>query len=90
MPGVLEVEGKVNRERMERGLKEVMKREEWVGRAFEEEGGGDGVEWMHEEVGFRLESRVVGGGREEEGGGGFMKGFDVREGGVLGGEMVKV
>ncbi|MFP7695660.1 condensation domain-containing protein, partial [Bacillus subtilis] len=73
MPAVLELEGKLNPERMDRAFKELMKRHESLRTAFEQDAGGDPVQRIHDEVPFTLQTTVLGERTEQEAAAAFIK-----------------
>ncbi|POO76511.1 hypothetical protein C1T30_42770, partial [Bacillus sp. MBGLi97] len=56
MPAVLELEGKLDPERLDRAFKELIKRHESLRTSFEQDGGGEPVQRIHDEVPFTLQT----------------------------------
>ncbi|WP_019712400.1 plipastatin non-ribosomal peptide synthetase PpsC [Bacillus subtilis] len=90
MPAVLELEGKLNPERMERAFKELIKRHESLRTAFEQDAGGDPVQRIHDEVPFTLQTTVLGARTEEEAAAAFIKPFDLSQAPLFRAQIVKV
>ncbi|WP_332276277.1 plipastatin non-ribosomal peptide synthetase PpsC [Bacillus subtilis] len=90
MPAVLELEGKLNPERMDRAFKELIKRHESLRTAFEQDAGGDPVQRIHDEVPFTLQTTVLGERTEEEAAAAFIKPFDLSQAPLFRAQIVKV
>ncbi|WP_339204684.1 plipastatin non-ribosomal peptide synthetase PpsC [Bacillus sp. EU52] len=90
MPAVLELEGKLNPERMGRAFKELIKRHESLRTAFEQDAGGDPVQRIHDEVPFTLQTTVLGARTEEEAAAAFIKPFDLSQAPLFRAQIVKV
>ncbi|MDR4280823.1 amino acid adenylation domain-containing protein [Bacillus subtilis KCTC 1028 = ATCC 6051a] len=90
MPAVLELEGKLNPERMERAFKELIKRHESLRTSFEQDAGGDPVQRIHDEVPFTLQTTVLGARTEQEAAAAFIKPFDLSQAPLFRAQIVKV
>ncbi|BCV70844.1 plipastatin non-ribosomal peptide synthetase PpsC [Bacillus subtilis] len=90
MPAVLELEGKLNLERMDRAFKELIKRHESLRTAFEQDAGGDPVQRIHDEVPFTLQTTVLGERTEQEAAAAFIKPFDLSQAPLFRAQIVKV
>ncbi|MEK4558803.1 plipastatin non-ribosomal peptide synthetase PpsC [Bacillus sp. FSL K6-0036] len=90
MPAVLELEGKLNPERMDRAFKELIKRHESLRTAFEQDEGGDPVQRIHDEVPFTLQTTVLGERTEQETAAAFIKPFDLSQAPLFRAQIVKV
>ncbi|QHJ94680.1 Plipastatin synthase subunit C [Bacillus subtilis] len=90
MPAVLELEGKLNPERMDRAFKELIKRHESLRTAFEQDAGGDPVQRIHDEVSFTLQTTVLGDQTEQESAAAFIKPFDLSQAPLFRAQIVKV
>ncbi len=90
MPAVLELEGKLNPERMDRAFKELIKRHESLRTAFEQDAGGDPVQRIHDEVPFTLQTTVLGARTEQEAAAAFIKPFDLSQAPLFRAQIVKV
>ncbi|WP_339232005.1 plipastatin non-ribosomal peptide synthetase PpsC [Bacillus sp. FSL M8-0071] len=90
MPAVLELEGKLNLERMDRAFKELIKRHESLRTFFEQDAGGDPVQRIHDEVPFTLQTTVLGARTEEEAAAAFIKPFDLSQAPLFRAQIVKV
>ncbi|MFK3894338.1 plipastatin non-ribosomal peptide synthetase PpsC [Bacillus subtilis] len=90
MPAVLELEGKLNPERMDRAFKELIKRHESLRTFFEQDAGGDPVQRIHDEVPFTLQTTVLGARTEEEAAAAFIKPFDLSQAPLFRAQIVKV
>ncbi|MGG5776138.1 plipastatin non-ribosomal peptide synthetase PpsC [Bacillus subtilis] len=90
MPAVLELEGKLNPERMDRAFKELIKRHESLRTSFEQDAGGDPVQRIHDEVPFTLQTTVLGARTEEEAAAAFIKPFDLSQAPLFRAQIVKV
>ncbi|MDR4182554.1 plipastatin non-ribosomal peptide synthetase PpsC [Bacillus subtilis] len=90
MPAVLELEGKLNPERMDRAFKELIKRHESLRTAFEQDAGGDPVQRIHDEVPFTLQTTVLGERTEQEAAAAFIKPFDLSQAPLFRAQIVKV
>ncbi|WHY11349.1 plipastatin non-ribosomal peptide synthetase PpsC [Bacillus subtilis] len=90
MPAVLELEGKLNLERMDRAFKELIKRHESLRTSFEQDAGGDPVQRIHDEVPFTLQTTVLGARTEEEAAAAFIKPFDLSQAPLFRAQIVKV
>ncbi|QVR65982.1 non-ribosomal plipastatin synthetase PpsC [Bacillus subtilis subsp. subtilis] len=89
MPAVLELEGKLNLERMDRAFKELIKRHESLRTAFEQDAGGDPVQRIHDEVPFTLQTTVLGARTEQEAAASFIKPFDLSQAPLFRAQIVK-
>ncbi|MDI6563111.1 MULTISPECIES: plipastatin non-ribosomal peptide synthetase PpsC [Bacillus] len=90
MPAVLELEGKLNPERMDRAFQELIKRHESLRTSFEQDEGGDPVQRIHDEVPFTLQTTVLGARTEEEAAAAFIKPFDLSQAPLFRAQIVKV
>ncbi|MED4613161.1 plipastatin non-ribosomal peptide synthetase PpsC [Bacillus subtilis] len=90
MPAVLELEGKLNLERMDRAFKELIKRHESLRTSFEQDAGGDPVQRIHDEVPFTLQTTVLGARTEQEAAAAFIKPFDLSQAPLFRAQIVKV
>ncbi|MGC2879284.1 plipastatin non-ribosomal peptide synthetase PpsC [Bacillus subtilis] len=90
MPAVLELEGKLNPERMDRAFKELIKRHESLRTSFEQDAGGDPVQRIHDEVPFTLQTTVLGERTEQEAAAAFIKPFDLSQAPLFRAQIVKV
>ncbi|MEN2438711.1 plipastatin non-ribosomal peptide synthetase PpsC [Bacillus sp. JR_21] len=90
MPAVLELEGKLNLERMDRAFKELIKRHESLRTAFEQDAGGDPVQRIHDEVPFTLQPTALGERTEQEAAAAFIKPFDLSQAPLFRAQIVKV
>ena len=90
MPAVLELEGKLNPERMGRAFKELIKRHESLRTSFEQDAGGDPVQRIHDEVPFTLQTTVLGARTEQEAAAAFIKPFDLSQAPLFRAQIVKV
>ncbi len=90
MPAVLELEGKLNPERMDRAFQELIKRHESLRTAFEQDEGGDPVQRIHDEVPFTLQTTVLGERTEQEAAAAFIKPFDLSQAPLFRAQIVKV
>lgn len=90
MPAVLELEGKLNPERMERAFKELIKRHESLRTSFEQDAGGDPVQRIHDEVPFTLQTTVLGERTEQEAAAAFIKPFDLSQAPLFRAQIVKI
>ncbi|UPG79658.1 non-ribosomal plipastatin synthetase PpsC [Bacillus subtilis] len=90
MPAVLELEGKLNPERMDRAFKELIKRHESLRTSFEQDAGGDPVQHIHDEAPFTLQTTVLGARTEQEAAAAFIKPFDLSQAPLFRAQIVKV
>ncbi|WEY90413.1 non-ribosomal peptide synthetase [Bacillus subtilis] len=90
MPAVLELEGKLNPERMDRAFKELIKRHESLRTSFEQDAGGDPVQRIHDEAPFTLQTTVLGARTEQEAAAAFIKPFDLSQAPLFRAQIVKV
>ncbi|WP_345806299.1 plipastatin non-ribosomal peptide synthetase PpsC [Bacillus subtilis] len=90
MPAVLELEGKLNPERMDRAFKELIKRHESLRTSFEQDAGGDPVQRIHDEVPFILQTTALGERTEQEATAAFIKPFDLSQAPLFRAQIVKV
>ncbi|MEC1581805.1 amino acid adenylation domain-containing protein [Bacillus subtilis] len=90
MPAVLELEGKLNPEGMDRAFKELIKRHESLRTSFEQDAGGDSVQRIHVEVPFTLQTTALGARTEEEAAAAFIKPFDLSQAPLFRAQIVKV
>ncbi|MEC1581804.1 plipastatin non-ribosomal peptide synthetase PpsC [Bacillus subtilis] len=90
MPAVLELEGKLNPERMDRAFQELIKRHESLRTSFEQDAGGDPVQRIHDEVPFTLQTTVLGERTEQEAAAAFIKPFDLSQAPLFRAQIVKV
>ena len=90
MPAVLELEGKLNPERMDRAFQELIKRHESLRTSFEQDAGGDPVQRIHDEVPFTLQTTVLGARTEQEAAAAFIKPFDLSQAPLFRAQIVKV
>ena len=90
MPAVLELEGKLNPERMDRAFQELIKRHESLRTSFEQDEGGDPVQRIHDEVPFTLQTTVLGARTEQEAAAAFIKPFDLSQAPLFRAQIVKV
>lgn len=89
MPAVLELEGKLNPERMDRAFKELIKRHESLRTSFEQDESGDPVQRIHDEVPFTLQTTVLGARTEQEAAASFIKPFDLSQAPLFRAQIVK-
>ncbi len=66
MPAVLELEGKLDPERLDRAFKELIERHESLRTSFEQDESGEPVRCIHDEVPFTLQTAVLGEQTEQE------------------------
>ncbi|WP_039074103.1 non-ribosomal peptide synthetase [Bacillus sp. MSP13] len=90
MPAVLELEGKLDPERLDRAFKELIKRHESLRTSFEQDEGGDPVQRIHDEVPFALQTAVLGEQTEQEAAAAFIKPFDLSRAPLFRAQIVKV
>ncbi|MDO3652556.1 plipastatin non-ribosomal peptide synthetase PpsC [Bacillus subtilis] len=90
MPAVLELEGKLTPERMDRAFKELIKRHESLRTSFEQDAGGDPVQRIHDEVPFTLQTTVLGERTEQEAAAAFIKPFDLSQAPLFRAQIVKI
>ncbi|WP_311999809.1 non-ribosomal peptide synthetase, partial [Bacillus subtilis] len=90
MPAVLELEGELNPEMMDRAFKELIKRHESLRTSFEQDAGGDPVQRIHDEVPFTLQTTVLGDQTEQESAAAFIKPFDLSQAPLFRAQIVKV
>ncbi|QHQ79186.1 plipastatin non-ribosomal peptide synthetase PpsC [Bacillus subtilis] len=90
MPAVLELEGKLNPERMDRAFQELIKRHESLRTSFEQDAGGDPVQRIHDEAPFTLQTTVLGERTEQEAAAAFIKPFDLSQAPLFRAQIVKV
>ncbi|MCM3008272.1 plipastatin non-ribosomal peptide synthetase PpsD [Bacillus subtilis] len=90
MPAVLELEGELNPERMDRAFKELIKRHESLRTSFEQDAGGDPVQRIHDKVPFTLQTTVLGERTEQEAAAAFIKPFDLSQAPLFRAQIVKV
>ncbi|WEZ62239.1 plipastatin non-ribosomal peptide synthetase PpsC [Bacillus subtilis] len=90
MPAVLELEGKLNPERMDRAFKELIKRHESLRTSFKQDAGGDPVQRIHDEAPFTLQTTVLGARTEQEAAAAFIKPFDLSQAPLFRAQIVKV
>ncbi|MFV9833052.1 amino acid adenylation domain-containing protein [Bacillus stercoris] len=90
MPAVLELEGKLDPERLDRAFKELINRHESLRTSFEQDGGGDPVQRIHDEVPFTLQTTVLGDQTEQEAAASFIKPFDLSQAPLFRAQIVKV
>ncbi|WP_039074100.1 non-ribosomal peptide synthetase [Bacillus sp. MSP13] len=89
MPAVLELEGKLDPERLDRAFKELIKRHESLRTSFEQDEGGDPVQRIHDEVPFALQTAVLGEQTEQEAAAAFIKPFDLSQAPLFRAQIVK-
>ncbi|MCY8535507.1 condensation domain-containing protein, partial [Bacillus vallismortis] len=89
MPAVLELEGKLDPERLDRAFKELIKRHESLRTSFEQDEGGDPVQRIHPEVPFTLQTAVLGEQIEQEAAAAFIKPFDLSRAPLFRAQIVK-
>ncbi|WP_276735262.1 non-ribosomal peptide synthetase [Bacillus sp. (in: firmicutes)] len=90
MPAVLELEGKLDPERLDRAFKELIKRHESLRTSFEQDEGGEPVQRIHDEVPFVLQTAVLGEQTEQEAAAAFIKPFDLSRAPLFRAQIVKV
>ncbi|MCY9178575.1 non-ribosomal peptide synthetase, partial [Bacillus inaquosorum] len=90
MPAVLELEGKLDPERLDRAFKELIKRHESLRTSFEQNEGGEPVQRIHDEVPFTLQTAVLGEQTEQEAAAAFIQPFDLSQAPLFRAQIVKV
>ncbi|WP_426982596.1 amino acid adenylation domain-containing protein [Bacillus cabrialesii] len=90
MPAVLELEGKLDPERLDRAFKELIKRHESLRTSFEQDEGGEPVQRIHDKVPFALQTAVLGEQTEQEAAAAFIKPFDLSRAPLFRAQIVKV
>ncbi|MDO8225210.1 non-ribosomal peptide synthetase [Bacillus cabrialesii] len=90
MPAVLELEGKLNPERLDRAFKELIKRHESLRTSFEQDEGGEPVQRIYDKVPFALQTAVLGEQTEQEAAAAFIKPFDLSRAPLFRAQIVKV
>ncbi|MCY8535509.1 condensation domain-containing protein, partial [Bacillus vallismortis] len=89
MPAVLELEGKLAPERLNKAFKELIKRHESLRTSFEQDEGGEPVQRIHDEVPFTLQTAVLGEQTEQEAAAAFIKPFDLSQAPLFRAQIVK-
>ncbi|MCO4850613.1 non-ribosomal peptide synthetase [Bacillus vallismortis] len=89
MPAVLELEGKLDPERLDKAFKELIKRHESLRTSFEQDEGGEPVQRIHAEVPFTLQTAVLGEQTEQEAAAAFIKPFDLSQAPLFRAQIVK-
>ncbi|MEC0538176.1 amino acid adenylation domain-containing protein [Bacillus inaquosorum] len=90
MPAVLELEGKLDPERLDRAFKELIKRHESLRTSFEQDESGEPVQRIHDEVPFTLQTAVLGEQTEQEAAAAFIESFDLSQAPLFRAQIVKV
>ncbi|MDM5302010.1 amino acid adenylation domain-containing protein [Bacillus subtilis] len=90
MPAVLELEGKLDPERLDRAFQELIKRHESLRTSFEQDEGGDPVQRIHDEVPFTLQTAVLGEQTEQEAAAAFIQPFDLSQAPLFRAQIVQV
>ncbi|MCY8754650.1 amino acid adenylation domain-containing protein, partial [Bacillus inaquosorum] len=90
MPAVLELEGKLDPERLDRAFKELIKRHESLRTSFEQDESGEPVQRIHDEVPFTLQTAVLGEQTEQEAAAAFIQPFDLSQAPLFRAQIVKV
>ncbi|MCY9381592.1 amino acid adenylation domain-containing protein [Bacillus inaquosorum] len=90
MPAVLELEGKLDPERLDRAFKELIKRHESLRTSFEQDESGEPVQRIHDEVPFTLQTAVLGEQTEQEAAAAFIEPFDLSQAPLFRAQIVKV
>ncbi|WP_432339519.1 amino acid adenylation domain-containing protein [Bacillus tequilensis] len=90
MPAVLELEGKLDPERLDRAFKELIKRHESLRTSFEQDEGGEPMQRIHAEVPFALQTADLGEQTEQEAAAAFIKPFDLSQAPLFRAQIVKV
>ncbi|MCY8264786.1 condensation domain-containing protein, partial [Bacillus inaquosorum] len=89
MPAVLELEGKLDPERLDRAFKELIKRHESLRTSFEQDESGEPVQRIHDEVPFTLQTAVLGEQTEQEAAAAFIQPFDLSQAPLFRAQIVK-
>ncbi|AWM17149.1 non-ribosomal peptide synthetase [Bacillus inaquosorum] len=90
MPAMLELEGELDPERLDRAFKELIKRHESLRTSFEQDESGEPVQRIHDEVPFTLQTAVLGEQTEQEAAAAFIEPFDLSQAPLFRGQIVKV
>ncbi|XAK55835.1 amino acid adenylation domain-containing protein [Bacillus inaquosorum] len=90
MPAVLELEGKLDPERLDRAFQELIKRHESLRTSFEQDEGGEPVQRIHDEVPFALQTAVLGEQTEQEAAAAFIQPFDLSQAPLFRAQIVQV
>ncbi|MGR2697468.1 amino acid adenylation domain-containing protein [Bacillus inaquosorum] len=90
MPAVLELEGKLDPERLDRAFKELIERHESLRTSFEQDESGEPVQRIHDEVPFTLQTAVLGEQTEQEAAAAFIESFDLSQAPLFRAQIVKV
>ncbi|MCY7973621.1 non-ribosomal peptide synthetase [Bacillus inaquosorum] len=90
MPAVLELEGKLDPERLDRAFKELIKRHESLRTSFEQDESGEPVQRIHNVVPFTLQTAVLGEQTEQEAAAAFIQPFDLSQAPLFRAQIVKV
>ncbi|MHA6486325.1 amino acid adenylation domain-containing protein [Bacillus cabrialesii] len=89
MPAVLELEGKLDPERLDRAFKELIKRHESLRTSFEQDEGGEPMQRIHAEVPFALQTAFLGEQTEQEAAAAFIKPFDLSQAPLFRAQIIK-
>ncbi|WP_121642680.1 non-ribosomal peptide synthetase [Bacillus vallismortis] len=89
MPAVLELDGKLDPERLNKAFKELIKRHESLRTSFEHDEGGEPVQRIHDEVPFTLQTAALGEQTEQEAAAVFIKPFDLSQAPLFRAQIVK-
>ncbi|MEC1520409.1 condensation domain-containing protein, partial [Bacillus sonorensis] len=90
MPAVLELEGKLDLERLDTVFKQLIKRHESLRTSFEQDAGGEPVQRIHDEVSFTLQTAALGEQTEQEAASAFIQPFDLGQAPLFRAQIVKV
>ncbi|MCY8185278.1 amino acid adenylation domain-containing protein [Bacillus inaquosorum] len=90
MPAVLELEGKLDPERLDRAFKELIKRHESLRTSFEQDESGEPVQRIHDEVPFTLQTAALDEQTEQEVAAAFIQPFDLSQAPLFRAQIVKV
>ncbi|MEC1441753.1 condensation domain-containing protein, partial [Bacillus sonorensis] len=90
MPAVLELEGKLDLERLDTVFKQLIKRHESLRTSFEQDAGGEPLQRIHDEVSFTLQTAALGEQTEQEAASAFIQPFDLSQAPLFRAQIVKV
>ncbi|MEC0530926.1 amino acid adenylation domain-containing protein, partial [Bacillus sonorensis] len=90
MPAVLELEGKLDLERMETVFKQLIKRHESLRTSFEQDAGGEPVQRIYDEVPFTLQTAILGEQTAQEAAAAFIEPFDLSQAPLFRVRIVKI
>ncbi|MHA6486324.1 amino acid adenylation domain-containing protein [Bacillus cabrialesii] len=89
MPAVLELEGKLDPEKLDRAFQELIKRHESLRTSFEQDEGGEPMQRIHAEVPFALQTAFLGEQTEQEAAAAFIKPFDLSQAPLFRAQIIK-